>query len=227
MRNCIRDVFDYDLVKKCCRCKKILLKSNFHKDNKRKDGLYNQCKICRKEYYIKNSFKLIQKQKDYYLENRVSELERCKKYKILKREKITLYEKNKKEYDFNFKLTHIIRVRTRQAFKSQNVEKLNKTFNLIGRSQSFLRKWILYQFQGNMTEENYGSVWSIDHCYPLSKTNLSNENDLYKSTNWINLRPMYVKDNIVKGVKIDMRLYLLQEIKSKYFKKLNDQEGLN
>ena len=31
---------------------------------------------------------------------------------------------------------------------------------------------------------------------------------------------MYVKDNIIKGDKIDMRLYLLQEIKSNYFMKL-------
>ena len=128
-----------------------MLKSNFHKDNKSKHGLYNQCKICRKEYCIKNSIKLIQRQKDFYLENRDSELERCKKYKILNREKIILYEKNKRKIDFNFKLAHNIRVRTRQAFKSQNVETLNKTFDLIGCSQSFLRKWILYQLLGNMT----------------------------------------------------------------------------
>ena len=204
-----------------------MLKSNFHKDNKRKDGFYNQCKICRKEYKIENSIQLIQKQKDYCLENRDSELDRCKKYKILNREKINLYEKNKGEIDFNFKLAHNIRVRTRQAFKSQNVEKLNKTFDLIGCSQSFLRKWILYQLHGNMTEENYSSVWSIDHCYPLSKTNLSNENDMYKTTNWINSKPMYLKDNIIKGSKNDHHSYLLQEIKGNYFMKLNGQEGLN
>ena len=108
MSNCIKDLFDYDLVKRCCRCKNILVKSNFHKDNKRKDGFYNQCKICRNEYKIKNSIQLIQKQKDYCLENRDSELERCKKHKILNREKINLYEKNKGEIDFNFKLPHNI-----------------------------------------------------------------------------------------------------------------------
>ena len=63
-------------------------------------------------------------------------------------------------------------------------------------------------------------------CYPLSKTNLSNENDMYKSTNWINLRPMYVKDNIIKCDKIDYRIYLLQEVKARYFLKLNE-EGPN
>ena len=39
-----------------------------------------------------------------------------------------------------------------------------------------------------------------------------------------NLRPMYVKDNIVKSNKIDYWLYLLQEVKAKYFLKLNEQE---
>ena len=39
---------------------------------------------------------------------------------------------------------------------------------------------------------------------------------------------MCIKDNISKGSKIDNRLYLMQEIKAKYFMKLNnDQQGLN
>ena len=36
---------------------------------------------------------------------------------------------------------------------------------------------------------------------------------------------MNIKDNHIKGNKIDMRLYLLQEIKSKCFMELNAQEG--
>ena len=75
-----------------------------------------------------------------------------------------------------------------------------------------------------MTAESYGSVWTIDHCYPLSKTILSNVNEMNKSTYWINLRPMYLSENSSKGSKIDNHLYLLQEIKAKYFIKLNDKE---
>ena len=76
-------------------------------------------------------------------------------------------------------------------------------------SSSFLRKWIIHHVYGEMTLEKYSKIWCLDHCYPLSKTNLSNENDMYKSTNWINLRPMYIKDNIVKIDKIDYLLHLL------------------
>ena len=74
--------------------------------------------------------------------------------------------------------------------------------------------------------ENFGKFWCLDHCYPLSKMNLSNENELYNSTNWVNLRPMYMKDNLIKGDKIDHRLFLLQQIKAKYFMKINEK-GLN
>ena len=76
-----------------------------------------------------------------------------------------------------------------------------------------------------MSEENYGSVCTIDQCYPLSKTNLSNVNEMKKSTSWINLRPMYLRENIIKGDKTDHRLYLMQEVKAKHFLKLNGQEG--
>ena len=75
-----------------------------------------------------------------------------------------------------------------------------------------------------MALETYGTIWCLDHTIPLSKIN---ENDLYKFTNWINIRPMYIKDNISNGSKIDPYLYLLQEVKAKYFLKLNnDQQGL-
>ena len=74
-----------------------------------------------------------------------------------------------------------------------------------------------------MSTENYCKIWCLDHCYPLSKINLSNEIDMYKCTNWINLRPMYFNEKISKGSKTDYHLYLLQEIKAKYFIKLNEK----
>ena len=69
-----------------------------------------------------------------------------------------------------------------------------------------MKKWILYQLYSDMTEENYRSVWTIDHCYPLSKTDLSNETDKNKTTCWINLGHMYFNENISKGSKIDNRI---------------------
>ena len=76
-----------------------------------------------------------------------------------------------------------------------------------------------------MSLENYGSIWQIDHCPAVASFNLLDENAMKNCFNWINLKPMYIKDNIFKGDKIDMRLYLLQKVKAKYFLKLNVKEG--
>ena len=117
MNNGTEDLYDYELVKQCCRCKNILIKSNFHKDNKRKDVLYNQCKVCRKEYYMKNSIEIFQKQKVYYLENR----NRVEEYELRNHDKITaqknIYSNNKYKTDINFRLICKTRSRIRQALQ--------------------------------------------------------------------------------------------------------------
>ena len=77
-----------------------------------------------------------------------------------------------------------------------------------------------------MTEENYGKNWCLDHCLPIASFNLLDWKDMNKCLNWGNLRPMYGKDNIVKSDKIDMRLYLLQEVKARYFLRLNEEEKI-
>ena len=71
-----------------------------------------------------------------------------------------------------------------------------------------------------MTIENYGSVWQIDHCFSIASFNLLDENDMKNCFNWIDLRPMYSNEINSKNDKIDPRLYLMQEVKAKYFLKL-------
>ena len=71
-----------------------------------------------------------------------------------------------------------------------------------------------------MSVDNYGSGWQIDHCLAIASFNLLDENDVKKCFNWVNLRPMYVRNIIFEGDKIDYHLYLLQEMKAKYFFKI-------
>ena len=262
MSNCIKDLYDYDLVKKCSKFGIISLKSNFHKNKNMKDGLQPSCVPCvkqiqkqyynenpdkRRKYYLENRDRLLNKQKfyikdnrdqikeyqkKYYLDNRDQLIEYKKQYfqqnKIKINKSYKQYVKSRRESDLKFKLACNFRSRTNKAFKSQNVRKTNKTFNLLGCSHSFFKNWIIHQSYGNMTIENYGSVRQIDHCLPIVSFNLLDENDMKKCFNWVNLRPMYSTENNSKIAKIDHRLYLLQQIKAKFFLKINnDEEGLN
>ena len=187
--------------KKCSKCKLLFSKSDFHKDITKSDGYRSSCKRCTNQYYYDNQNRILDNHKTYNKNNR------CK---------INAYEKDKRKTDSDFKLHCSIRQKTNRAFESLD----NKMNTLIGCSNSHLRKWIIFQLYGLMTLENYGTIWCLDHCIPLKKTN---ENDLYKYTNWINLRPMYIKDNISKGSKIDYHLYLLQEVKAYQFIKSNEK----
>ena len=74
-----------------------------------------------------------------------------------------------------------------------------------------------------MTEKMSGKSWCSDHCLPIASFSLLDEKDMKKCFNWVNLRPMYVKDNIIKSDKIDMRFCLLQELKARYFLRLNEE----
>ena len=107
MSTCIKDLYDYDLVKKGSRCGIVILKSNFHRRSKSSDGLQSQCKVCVNDYY-----------RNYYYKNHDSELERCKKYKLQNREKINEYVKNRLKSDLNFKLASYMRNRLYKAYKA-------------------------------------------------------------------------------------------------------------
>ena len=69
MSGCNKNLYDYDLVKKCSKCGIISLKSNFHKKSRSKDGLNRHCKNCvnqkQKQYDVKNQ----DRKKVYYIEN--------------------------------------------------------------------------------------------------------------------------------------------------------------
>ena len=181
MSNCIKDLYDYDLVKKCSKCGIISLKSIYYKDITKNDGYRPSCKICTNQYYYDNRNRILNNHKIYIKENR---------------SEINAYERQKRKNDCNFNLFCKIRQKTNYAFKSQ----INNMNTLIGCSNYYLRKWIIYQLNGDMSLENYGKISCLDHCYPLSK---NKENELNKDTNWVNIRPMYIKDNIIKGDKID------------------------
>ena len=85
----IKDLYDYDLVKKCSRCRNILLKSNFYKNKSKRDGYAADCVSCRKQYYNENR----EKTKKYYEENR----DKKRKYYIENQDKIKKYRFDNKD----------------------------------------------------------------------------------------------------------------------------------
>ena len=81
-----------------------------------KTDFYNQCKVCRKEYYMNNSIKIIQKQKDYSSKNRKRMKEyQIKNHKNLARKKI--YSNKRYKTDINYRLICKTRSRIYKTLK--------------------------------------------------------------------------------------------------------------
>jgi hypothetical protein len=93
-----------------------------------------------------------------------------------------------------------------------------------------LKEWLFFQFDENMTFDNYGSKWTLDHVLPLSLFDLTNVKEQQVAFNWKNLRPS--TDNFEKNNKLRLHDFFNTFISSHRFiqlKKLNLEEyqGLN
>lgn len=68
-----------------------------------------------------------------------------------------------------------------------------------------LRGYLQGLFTKDMTWDNYGSVWQIDHIKPLASFNFFNQDGsinksiIREANNLNNLQPLYIKDNLQKS----------------------------
>jgi hypothetical protein len=87
----------------------------------------------------------------------------------------------------------------------------------IGADIGFVREWISKMFVGDMSWENYGSLWVIDHVVPFRAFDLFDENDLAIVWNYRNLMPILSEDNLKKQGNVFFCFELLLPYKDKDF----------
>jgi len=210
------------MKKICTKCgeeKELYL---FPKNTIKKDGYSFWCKECKKQYYLNNKEEILIKQKKYRDENKEKVKESSKKYRTnnfekIKKEKKIYYQKNKEKIrerhrnymrkrrktDKMFKLKDNIRSLIKNSFLySKNWGKTSKTQKILGCSFEELKRHLESQFQKGMTWDNYGrNGWHIDHIYPVSRAR--DEQHLLELNHYTNLQPLWAKDNLSKGNRLD------------------------
>ena len=210
MSNCIKDLYDYDLVKKCSKCGNISLKSNFHKNRNSKDGLFSYCKSCviqkQRIYDFENRERIINKNKGYYLKNRDQ---------IMAQNKI--YTNNRYKTDINFRLISNTRSRIYNSLKGMT--KQSSTKKILGIDIDLYRKWLEFQFTPEMNWLNI----EVDHIKPICMFDVSDDEQLKEAFSWKNTQPLLKQDNRQKGTKFNFLDYQLQFIKAYQFIKLNEE----
>ncbi len=102
------------------------------------------------------------------------------------------------------KLNNNVSSRINSSLK--NKSKANRHWeDLVGYTIEQLKKHLEKRFTPEMTWENYGKVWEIDHKIPVSVFNYERPEDIDFRICWSlkNLQPLEAKENRVKQDKLD------------------------
>ena len=186
-------------LRKCSLCKfELELNSlNFHKNKNEVDGFDYRCKKCKLTHYNSNKEKYKTNSITWQKSNPEKNSSIQKKYRQSDNGVDVRKQYRKKEYnqkygvDIEWTLLRNLRIRLRNALKKEF--KSGKTLELLGCSIEEFKLHLEKQFDQNMTWENYGTYWEVDHIQPLSKGG---------TFHFTNTQPMYYSENRSKGNRI-------------------------
>lgn len=77
--------------------------------------------------------------------------------------------------------------------------------HLIGISIKGFKKYIESQFTGEMSWDNYGEIWELDHRKPLCAFDLTDQDDLKVCAHYTNIHPVTPSENKKKYQESDFR----------------------
>lgn len=203
--------------KSCSKCENWFSLSEFQKNmNFSWDGLANYCKACSKindgAKYLKRKDAVTKRSKEYYQENKSYVTQRNKAYQEKHREEIGLYKSNwQKENrekrnkrlseryrnEPNYRIA--VNLRNRLLVALKNNQRSSPTLALLGCSIDFFRQHMESMFVGEMSWNNHGTIWHIDHIKPCAKFDLSDGSHQKICFHYTNMQPLFVKDNLIKG----------------------------
>lgn len=220
-------------LKECSKCKKNKELICFYKNSKSKDGLRSNCIECGNKYKTENKEKLKEQTKKYNQKRKISKKkwsENNKDKMNASRKKwvqnnLEKEKERKKEYSKKYYLKNKKKIRDYSNEKQKLYRKTNPLFklkcNLRKRIGFFIKKksintelilgisfeefkvYFESKFTDGMTWEKMGKEIHIDHIIPLSSA--KTEEELYKLCHYTNLQPLWAKDNLSKGSKINSK----------------------
>jgi hypothetical protein len=150
------------------------------------------CKYC-KEEFLKTSHHW------YIYRGRFN----CRKKKHLLNKKS--FKKRLKE-DLNSRIKYRLHYRL-EAYKSDKI-KPHFASKYLGCSIQEFREYVEQKWTSEMSWENYGKYWNLDHIYPLSKINWEDMDAVKYVLNFRNIQPLLVAENSRKSNKIAKDLFI-------------------
>lgn len=212
----------------CTNCKRELPLSSFYKNKTKKNGIDPCCIECRKKKDNTPENKERRRIYDATKRDRTKQYAQSRRWKRNNQEWHTeyareYYHKNREAQcekmrrrraeDVAFALKMRISSHVRYALKAVHSVKNNKTWKVLPYTPEELKVHLENQFDENMTWENHGTYWHVDHIIPLAAlphTSMDHPNFL-KAWSLENLRPLEKIANIKKSSIYNGKRYRYRE----------------
>jgi len=197
-------------IKQCTGCKIEKEFKEFNNNKNSKDGKTHKCRLCEKEYKNQPEVKLKNREydKNNYEKNKNIRKNNFKKFKQnnptyfakwFQKNKEIIKEKNKIKYkeDINYRLIQIIRINILQSI--QKTKKTKSSIKLLGCDIKFYKEYLESKFLPEMSWENHGEIWEIDHIIPCSSFDLTIEQNQLICFNYKNTQPLFKTTQIAES----------------------------
>lgn len=186
------------------KCKRCLNKANARSSQFRSVGLcycgkrppkerYDQCQICLDKKQRRNTFLVIcgQCQCGAYA---TGDKKMCSRCRAKARDRMRELLKNDPQFAATIRLRGSI---YGAIIRKKKAPMKGRSEILLGCTFAFAQQHIESLFQHGMSWGNSGD-WHIDHHIPCAAFDLSDERQQRLCSNWRNLRPLWVTDNLKK-----------------------------
>ena len=151
------------------------------------------------------------KRKDKFAsaEGKIAIMKRIKKYETSEKGKVNRRKLYKKYYqqdmkDINKRILFSLESNFKRYFKVKNAsgKRIRQVENLLGLDIEGFKSHLRKSFYADMTMENYGSYWHIDHIIPKSSFDLNDVDQSAICWHYTNLEPLLATDNLHKQAKL-------------------------
>ena len=174
-------------------------KNNRDKRNKANRKYREKNKEKLKDNYIKNKTKYSERSKIYYRLNRDKIIQKNLEYQYATREARNERQRNRMKTDTHFRISTTMAKSLHNTLKTKKGGQ--KWESLVGYTTTDLMNHLEKQFTPEMTWENYGSYWHIDHLVPKYYFDYDSYDHPHFSACWSlsNLQPLEAKKNLRKN----------------------------
>jgi hypothetical protein len=132
--------------------------------------------------------------------------------KAIIKEKVKERKKKRMEFDINYRMRYKLRRRIANALRHVSADKHFKTMELIGCTVQEVRAHIESLWLPGMNWDNHSTHgWHIDHILPCAAFNLSDPEQQKRCFHYTNLQPLWARDNLSKGDRLDQSSALQQD----------------